>query len=334
MKDGASGFSNPNRMRHLSPGTPAIVLIEDDQNVALILRLHLERAGWAVKPAATVEAARRIVFGEEWDLVVLDRRLPDGDGVDLCREIRQQFPHGYILMLTGEASAEAKLEGFNCGADDYVTKPFQTDELLARMKAALRIVELQKKLVESNRQLEELSLTDGLTALRNRRAFDEHLGATFRQARRYERPLSLAIVDVDHFKSVNDTRGHQAGDAVLRGMAEILGRVSRGADFVARIGGEEFAIVLPETGLFEALQFAEKIRAAVATSDLDVTASVGVASIPHTQIETTDELLRAADEALYRAKQRGRNRVEAEKRRERTRKETAPMIHLRACATL
>ena len=325
MQDGAFGFSNPNRMRHLSPETPTIVLIEDDPNVALILRLHLERAGWAVKPAPTVEAARRIVFGEPWDLVVLDRGLPDGDGVDLCREIRRQFPHGYILMLTGEASPEAKLEGFNCGADDYVTKPFQVDELLARMRAALRIVALQKQLVE-------LSLTDGLTKLRNRRAFDDHLGAAFRQARRYERPLSLAIVDVDYFKSVNDTRGHQEGDAVLRGMGEILTTVSRAADFVARIGGEEFAIMLPETALFEALQFAEKIRSAVAASDLGVTASVGVASVPHTHIDNTDELLRAADEALYRAKARGRNRVEAEKRRERIRKDAVPMIHLRACA--
>jgi two-component system cell cycle response regulator len=163
-----------------------------------------------------------------------------------------------------------------------------------------------------------LSQTDPLTSLRNRRAFDDRLADAFDQAARYNRPLSLAIVDLDHFKSINDTHGHDAGDAVLRGVAKIIGEGTRQSDFVARVGGEEFAIILPETALFEALQFGEKLRAAVATTPIgehQVTVSVGIANVPHSEIPGTSELFRAADQALYRAKVRGRNRVEIERRR-------------------
>lgn len=319
-------------MNDLTNMPPAVVLIEDDPNVTLMLTRHLQRAGWTVHAAGTLAAAREVLQDQDWDVVLLDRGLPDGDGLELCREIRSQFPHGYVVMLTGESSDAAKLEGFEGGADDYVTKPFQTQELLARLRAALRIVRLQKALIATNQQLEELSVTDGLTSLRNRRAFDEHLRGTYEQARRYERPLSLAVIDIDHFKAINDVHGHAAGDSVLRAVAQMLDGDTRSADFVGRVGGEEFAIVLPETGLFEALQFAEKIRATIASATIrlgdvahHVTVSVGIASIPHSRVRDAGELYVAADEALYRAKNRGRNRVEIEKRRDRNRPaEAAP----------
>jgi diguanylate cyclase (GGDEF)-like protein len=282
-----------------------------------MLSRHLERAGWVVNTAGSIEEARKTLDITAWDVVILDRNLPDGDGLMLCAEIRQSRPDGYIMILTGDDREDAKVQGFDHGADDYVTKPFQTDEFIARVRAGLRIVDLQKRLLDSNRRLEEMSLTDDMTGLRNRRAFDRELQARFDTARRYGRPLSIAMVDVDYFKSINDTLGHSAGDAVLRWIGSVLTRATRRTDFAARIGGEEFAVILPETGLFEALQFGEKLRANVASAPIEgnaTTISVGVATMPLSQFETAEEFLFAADAALYRAKEGGRNRVEAEKR--------------------
>jgi two-component system chemotaxis response regulator CheY len=294
-----------------------VAIVEDDVNVSKMLALHLGRAGYEVRSAGSVEEGRKMLRAGGWQMAMLDRRLPDGDGLELACEARRTFPHNYILMLTGEDSEQAKLEGFDCGADDYVTKPFQVQELLARVRAGIRIVELQEKLLE-------LTVTDPLTGLRNRRAFEKELAVQFERARRYERPLSLIIIDVDHFKSINDTWGHTAGDAVLSDVAHCIARQTRSSDLVARIGGEEFAVLLPETPLLEALQVAEKIRAAVASAPLrtgkaaiPVTISAGVANIPHSQVSEPTELVHAADQALYRAKERGRNRVEMEKRRHR-----------------
>lgn len=295
--------------------TPAtILLVEDDANVVLLLSRRLQLAGYAVRTATTVEAARAI---SDWDLAILDRRLPDGDGLDLCAEFRSAKPHGYLLVLTGDDRDQSMLTAFERGADDYVTKSANVDELVARVRAGVRIVMLQK-------QLQELSMTDGLTSLRNRRAFDQQLPAALEHARRYSRPLSLVVIDIDHFKAINDAHGHDAGDAILRGVAQLIASGTRLTDYAARIGGEEFAILLPETALFDGLQFAEKLRASVAASTIRVgdtghrvTISIGVANVPHSLVPDAEELFRAADQALYRAKANGRNRVEMEKREKR-----------------
>jgi two-component system cell cycle response regulator len=298
---------------------PNIILVEDDENISHLLAFQLQRAGYAVRQASTIAAARELFRDGAWDLAILDRGLPDGDGIDLCGELRASSQHGYIVMVTGSGSDEAKLEGFAHGADDYVTKPFQVDELLARIRAGVRIVALQKALLDTNRRLEELSMTDGLTRVGNRRAFDERLDSAYEHARRYERPLSLVLVDLDHFKSINDAHGHDVGDHVLRAVADVLADSSRHSDFVARIGGEEFAVLLPETPLFEAMQFGEKLRCSIAVAPIaagPVTISVGIANMPHSRVTTRGELFHAADQALYRAKANGRNRVEIERRRE------------------
>jgi diguanylate cyclase (GGDEF)-like protein len=298
-------------------GRAQVILVEDDANVAKLVELGLKRENVDVLAASSLEEARHLTSRTAWDILLLDRRLPDGDGVDLCNELRHLNPHGYIMLLTGESTKEAKLAGFECGADDYVTKPFALEELMARVRAGWRIVELQKALLASNKRLEELSRTDGLTGLRNRRTFDHEFATRFAHASRYGRPLAVAMADIDHFKQINDEHGHQAGDEVLARVAAILRRCTRQTDLVARYGGEEFVIVLPETPLLEALQVSEKIRSSVAAEAMPVraTVSIGVAALPHSQFSYPESLLRAADEALYRAKARGRNRVEFEKRR-------------------
>ena len=293
------------------PGSrPSIVLVEDDPAISAMLVALLERAGCAVTAAPSIEAARATMARLDWDLVLLDRRLPDGDSLVLCRETRESRPDGYIIIVTAEVSDSEKLRGFAAGADDYVTKPFNLDELLARVRAGLRIVSLQKTL---RRQ----SVIDDLTQLRNRRGADQELEARFAGAIRYQRPLALAVIDVDHFKSINDRFGHPAGDAVLQDVAAVLREASRATDVVSRIGGEEFSVLLPETGLFEAIHFGEKIRALAGAAQIDgtaITVSVGVASLPHSRFTSSEELVFAADHALYRAKHKGRNRVESEKR--------------------
>jgi two-component system cell cycle response regulator len=302
---------------------PSILLVEDDENVLSLLQTHLERSGYEVSCASTLDEARmRLREKEDFDFVILDRRLPDGDGSSLCPLIRFASPHCYILMLTGDATPASKIEGFASGVDDYVTKPFVMEELLARIRAGMRIVGLQKELLASNRRFEALSLTDSLTAVSNRRAFDQEFATRFDHAIRYSRPLSMALIDLDHFKSVNDRLGHSAGDEVLRAVARVIEHGSRRSDFVARVGGEEFAVLLPETTLFEAFHFAEKVRESIAGATIHaqdmgrgVTVSIGIANTPHSLIASPQMLYDAADKALYRAKNRGRNRVECERRK-------------------
>jgi diguanylate cyclase (GGDEF)-like protein len=226
-------------------------------------------------------------------------------------------------MLTGEDEQEDKVEGLELGADDYITKPFQYPELLARIRAGKRIVDLQKELVETNRRLELLSVTDGLTKLHNHRYFQDELARAFEESQRYARPLSLAMIDIDFFKKVNDTYGHAVGDDVLKCAARLFAESVRSTDLVARYGGEEFAVMMPETSLDDGCVFAEKIRSLIEATALDTqagpvpaTVSIGVASVPHSRIHTAKELIVAADKALYRAKRAGRNQVQAEKRRD------------------
>jgi two-component system cell cycle response regulator len=304
----------------------SVVIVEDDANVCALLRTRLERVGYHVATAESLTGAREILRTQPCDVLILDRGLPDGDGLELCRELRNGDPHtaGYILILSGESSEDSKVEALDQGADDYVTKPFQMPELLARIRAGLRIVWLQKQLIAANERLEHLSRTDALTGLPNKRALDEQLGREFEECRRYDRPMSIVMIDVDRFKSFNDTYGHSTGDSVLQHVAARMATISRQSDFLARSGGEEFVAILPETTLPDAVQFAEKLRLAIATnplsvggSPLGVTISLGVASIPHSRFENPEALLRAADQALYRAKKNGRNRVDMERRRER-----------------
>ncbi|HET7705982.1 MAG TPA: diguanylate cyclase [Thermoanaerobaculia bacterium] len=302
-----------------------VAVVDDDSAIRRLVRLFLKRAGYDVVECTTGQEARDTLTKVPWDLAILDRRLPDMDGVVLCQELKANpdYRSRYIIMLTGEDEQEDKIEGLELGADDYITKPFQSPELLARVRAGKRIVDLQKELMETNRRLELLSITDGLTKLHNHRYFQDELARAFEESERYDRPLSLAMIDIDFFKKVNDTYGHAVGDEILKGVANLYRESVRATDLVARYGGEEFAVMMPETNLEDALTFAEKIRSLVESTPmetqagpLNITVSLGVASVPHSKIHTPKEVIVAADKALYRAKRNGRNQVQAEKRRD------------------
>lgn len=304
----------------LAPFTVAVV--DDDPAILRLIGLLLKRSGFNVLECGTGAEARRRLMSEHWDLAILDRQLPDMDGVHLCHELKMNpaTTSRYVVLVTAQDRHEQKVHGFAMGADDYVTKPFHPEELMARVRAGKRIIDLQNRLVIANRKLQVLSTTDTLTGISNRRLFDKVLLRSFEHAQRYQRPMSVVIVDVDGFKSINDTFGHQAGDEVLRSIASIMQSSMRVTDFLCRYGGEEFAVILPETGLEDANRFADKIRQALASRKMNpigrpVTISAGVATFPHSGFSRPAEVLEAADQAMYRAKQRGRNRVEVENRR-------------------
>jgi len=302
-----------------------VVVVDDDAAIRRLVSLFLKRSGYEVREFATGEEARTALPATPWDLAILDRRLPDLDGLVLCHELKSnpELRNRYVIMLTGEADQEDKVQGLDLGADDYITKPFQPPELLARIRAGKRIIDLQKELMETNRRLELLSITDGLTKLYNHRYFQDELLRAFDESQRYQRPLSLAMVDIDFFKKVNDTYGHAVGDEVLKAVSRMFQQSIRSTDLAARYGGEEFAVMMPETELQDAITFAEKIRSLVeaaevptAAGPLRITVSIGVSTVPHTRIRTAHEVVVAADRALYRAKKNGRNQVQAERRRE------------------
>jgi diguanylate cyclase (GGDEF)-like protein len=306
-----------------SPFTIAIV--DDDPAIRRLLRLLISRAGYETFECTTGTEARERLRAEEWDLAILDRKLPDMDGVVLCHELKSDptLRTRYIIMLTGEDEQADKVEGLELGADDYITKPFQSAELLARVRAAKRIIDLQKELLQTNKRLELLSITDGLTKLHNHRHFQDELNRAFDESARYARPLSLAMIDIDFFKKVNDTHGHAVGDEVLKAVARLFGESVRSTDLVARYGGEEFAVMMPETTLDDGATFAEKIRSLVESTPIEtqaglvkVTVSIGVASVPQPRIHNSKELIVASDKALYRAKRSGRNQVQTEKRKD------------------
>jgi two-component system, cell cycle response regulator len=255
------------------------------------------------------------------DLVICDVDMPRMDGFKFLQLVdsRPELQGLPVIMLTGiKMDFESKIRGLEQGACDYLIKPFDAGELVARVKVQLKIKSLQDELRQANELLKKLTNIDHLTNLFNRRYLAEILEAEFIRARRNSECFSLIIIDVDHFKSVNDTYGHQNGDLVLAAVAGIAQRQLRAYDSAARYGGEEFVLVIPGTTLEGGIQVAERLRQSVLDfnfpapmHDLTVTISAGVATYPSEHVDSIDSLFRQADEALYRAKQNGRNRVEA-----------------------
>ena len=254
------------------------------------------------------------------DLVICDVDMPRMDGFKFLQLVasRPDLQGLPIIMLTGMMDFNSKIKGLEQGASDYLTKPFDAGELVARVKVQLKIKSLQDELRLANEQLKRLTNIDHLTNLFNRRYLSEILEGEFFRARRNRENLSLVIIDIDYFKNVNDTYGHQNGDVVLAAVAGLAQQQLRAYDSAARYGGEEVVLLFSGTSLNGGEMVAERLRQSVLEfsfpppmQDLTLTISAGVATYPSPNVDSVDSLFRQADEALYRAKQNGRNRVEA-----------------------
>lgn len=253
------------------------------------------------------------------DIILCDLEMPRIDGFKFLSMLKsrpdlQDVP---VLILTGMNDRELKLKGLGQGASDYITKPFDPEELVARVKVHLKLKNLQDDLKRSNELLLELSNTDHLTGLFNRRYMMDALEKEVQRSVRKGGKLSLIMLDIDHFKKVNDTYGHLQGDVVLKNVAVLLQKELRSYDCAARYGGEEFISILPDSTLKEAVFVADRVRLSLQgfrfsgdLSALNLTASLGVACFPASGITTVDGFIKLADDALYRAKNNGRNRVE------------------------
>lgn len=309
-----------------------ILIVDDDPAIRHLLTRILTEAGHAVETAANGKEALEMALGTPPQLILTDWLMPEVDGVSLCRTLRAtRAGRGiYLLVLTHSDDGDRLVAAFEAGADDYLVKPFSPRLLAARLRAAQRVIQLQEEVERDheeirryaaelaliNRRLYQAALTDSLTELPNRRYAMDRMHQEWAAASRSGRPLSCMLIDIDGFKGVNDTYGHDAGDQVLRHVAGVLRRHARTQDIISRIGGEEFLVICPDTDPGAAYQCAERLRqAVVALSSLvvegkavSVTVSIGVAC-RSPEMETHDALIKAADRALYSAKSTGRDRT-------------------------
>jgi len=302
-----------------------VLLVEDDPIQAEKAKEKLLIAGYEVIWAADGINAIKIVKTTPPDIILLDVVLPGLDGYEVCRWLKlEESTRGIpVIMLTVKKELSDKISGLNIGADDYLPKPYNELELNARIYASLRTKALQDELRAKNKQLEELlykveymAITDSLTGLYNRRRFHDILSSEFERAKRYATPFALIMVDIDHFKRINDNYGHQAGDTILKEVTSIILKNTRETDTAARYGGEEFMVIMPNTNKKDAKNLAERVRSSIEKNnfsdinDQKITVSIGITGMPDPDITKEDVLIRCADFGLYRAKNTGRNKVE------------------------
>lgn len=295
-----------------------ILVAEDDPVSRRFLERRLAKWGYEVVGAEDGDEAWAALSAEDAPrLAILDWMMPGMDGLDICRALRADTrgPYTYVILVTGRDRREDVIEGLGAGADDYLTKPVDVEQLEVRLRAARRIVDLQEQLIAAREALRYQAEHDVLTGLPTRARIFDLLESEIDRGSRQGQSIGVLMTDVDHFKQVNDTYGHVVGDAVLRGVASRLRGGCRRYDTVGRYGGEEFVAVLPGCDDRLASEVAERLRAAVAANpihtpagDVPVSVSIGVATTD-AHVPRTDALVHAADVALYRAKRGGRNRV-------------------------
>ena len=284
-----------------------VLVIDDSEMIHKLVRARLEDEPVEVHCAGSAEVGMAAAHALAPDLILLDVDMPGCDGFEACRRFKADPATASVpvIFLTGVSTPEQKVHGLDLGAVDYVTKPFDPAELRARVRAALRTRYLMELLAKR-------AMIDGLTGLWNRACFEQRLESELSLCRRSQRPLACALLDIDHFKKVNDGYGHPFGDEVLRGVAQLLQDSARSEDMVCRYGGEEFVLLLPNTRSSEAIALADRMREAVAAqafscrrTTVNVTCSIGLAD----NLDGRDaRMVEIADKALYRAKQTGRNR--------------------------
>ena len=296
-----------------------IVLADDDrvtrEYVAGLLRGH----GYEVTAVDGGQKVLERVRGGGVTLVLLDVVMDGISGIDACRMLKSTTQGSFlpVILLTARSDTDSRVEGLRIGADDYICKPFDERELLARVANMIRIKQMHDEVAKARERLERLAIRDELTGLYNYRYLQSRLTEEFKRAERYREPLSCAMLDIDHFKTFNDRYGHDVGDRVLAAVAQRLTEAVREVDVVARYGGEEFLLVLPSTHLAGALTVADRVWRAIGERPFEsasgmsepITISIGVALYPSRGVTTRDALLKSADRALYRAKDEGRDRI-------------------------
>jgi len=297
------------------------ILIAEDETVSRrLLQNTLVKWGYEVVVCRDgQEAWEGLQTQDAPQLAILDWMMPKMDGLLVCKEIRKQSaePYVYILLLTSKSQKEDLITGLEAGADDYLTKPFDAPELKAKLRAGMRILDLQTELINAREALRVQATQDPLTGLWNRGAILEALRREIARAKRERNSVAVVMADLDHFKRINDSYGHLAGDAALRQVADRMRSSIRPYDAIGRYGGEEFLILLPGCNIPGAATVAERLMTSIAGNPVDLagekllnTYSLGVASNSEAPESDADWLIRAADAALYQAKSAGRDRVE------------------------
>jgi two-component system cell cycle response regulator len=297
-----------------------ILVVDDDESVCMVLTRVLQGAGHDVAVARNGPEAIDTLRSESFDLIITDLKMPGIDGLGVLEKAKELDPLCEVIVITGYASVDSAVEVMRLGAYDYITKPFNLDRIRILAERALQRRRLLQAAAETE-AYKRLSQLDGMTEALNRRGFDELLSAEISRSRRFGRPISLLMIDLDDLKVINDSYGHQAGDKVLKEIASMLKKSVRQCDIVARYGGDEFAVILVETGKVDAMLKANLLRDSLATPGHTngiigvqpkhtTTISIGVASYP-IDARTVEGLVREADRALYGAKARGGSSVEA-----------------------
>jgi two-component system, cell cycle response regulator len=298
---------------------PFKVLVADDSPIyRRLVQKVLEQAGYTTLHAKDGREALDAITVHKPSLVISDWEMPDLTGIELCKKIRDhQGSYTYVVLLTSNSEKDHVIEGLAAGADDYLTKPFHSGELLARVGVGRRVVELHHQIQTKNQQLQELALKDSLTGLPNRRAIENWTERELRAAERHKFPFWVVLADLDHFKKVNDTYGHEAGDVVLKRFGDLFRENTRASNICGRLGGEEFVTVLTHVERPGVEIAVERLRHALEKEIFRfdgqvaaITASFGIAGFEEKTPADFDLLMRKADAALYSAKRNGRNRIE------------------------
>jgi diguanylate cyclase (GGDEF)-like protein len=291
-----------------------VLIVDDDSNVRIPIQEFLEQSGFMVSSAGTAEKAMELIAGDGVHVVITDIQLPGMNGLELTDAVKKQNGDIDVIVITGFSTDYSYEEAVEKGASDFIFKPVRFRELLLRLKRVFKERDLSEERDRMVSELKNLAITDGLTNLYNSRQFYNQLELEMDRSSRYHHPLSLMLFDIDHFKEYNDTYGHLEGDKVLVRIGQTVKSLLRTMDTAYRYGGEEFTVILPETSGEEAMTVGERIRNHVAlekfiqdSSIITVTISVGIAQYDYR--EDAPEFVRRADQAMYKSKGDGRNRV-------------------------